>query len=249
MYNRMSEAYNLRTIDLTSIDKNMIAENMNINEPFTIYSNRDQMKYFPVFYSLDEALSASPSRGVHLIVPGLLPAPDGKWKTGSPHKIYYMPNDSKPHHHGDAPHHLVDWDISEVFEMKDMKWHSVENKRIQKYRNVKGILDFNKGLGNKPVETWIDWRIPHNKKQYPELIVKKNSIIWWDFYNTHNLGMVNTKRKYSVNDLSDVRVISKNSDKKSQTLVTIMNKVGVYYFVCSVKGHAKLGHKIIIKVI
>ena len=44
MYNRMSEAYNLRTINLTSIYKNMIDENKNINEPFTIYSNLDQMK-------------------------------------------------------------------------------------------------------------------------------------------------------------------------------------------------------------
>ena len=44
-------------------------------------------------------------------------------------------------------------------------------------------------------------------------------------------------------------MVSEESEKNSQTLVTIMNKRGTYYFVCTVKGHAELGHKIIIKVI
>ena len=256
MYSLVRETYkpqqfrmNSKVIDLTNINKNKISNNMNIKEPFEIYSTRDEMKYFPVFYTLDKAKKKSPSNGVHLLVPGIMPAPDGHWKTGKKDKIYYMPNDSKPHHHGDAPHHLVKWDINEVFEVKDMRWSQVEGKSIKKYRQNKDIVNFNKGMSNTAVETWIDWRIPHNKQDYPELIVRKNSIIWWDFYNTHNLGMLRTKREYDNNEFTNVMRVSKKSFEDSQTLVTIMNEVGTYYFVCSVPGHAEMGHKIIIKVI
>ena len=236
-------------IDLTQINKDKIALNMTLEEPFELNSTKDKMRFFPMFYSLEKALEASPSNGVHLIVPGLLPAPDGLWKTGDPEKIYYMPNDSKPHHHGDAPHHLVEWDIDEVFEMNDMDWHEVEGKSIEKYRNKKEIIAFNKGENGTAVETWIDWRIPHDQKDYPYLVVKKYSIIWWDFFNTHNLGLVGTEDEFINNDFSNVKQVSKEDEKKSQTLVTIMNKRGTFYFVCSVKGHAQIGHKIIIKVI
>ena len=238
-------------IDLTKLDKDQIALNMTLEEPFELNSTKDKMRFFPMFYSLDKALEASPTNGVHLIVPGLLPAPHGVWKTGDPEKIYYMPNDSKPHHHGDAPHHLVDWDIDEVFELNDMKWHDVEGKSIEKYRSKKEIVAFNAGENGTAVETWIDWRIPHDQKDYPHLIVKKYSIIWWDFFNTHNLGLVGSEDDFINNNLTTENLIqvSKEDEKKSQTLVTIMNKRGTFYFVCSVKGHSEIGHKIIIKVI
>ena len=253
MYSRIIEAYGYnnfsynKVIDLSNIN-NMIS-NVHMDKPITLYSTTDKMKYFPVYNTLKGAIKNSPSKGVHLLVPGLLPAPDGHWRIGEKHKIYYMPNDSKPHHHGDAPHHLVEWDINEVFEVKDMNWYEVEGKRIQKYRQHKDIVNFNKGHSNTAVETWIDWRIPHNQQDYPQLIVRKNSIIWWDFYNTHNLGMLRTKEEYNNNDFTNAIIVSKMNNKNSQTLVTIMNEKGTYYFVCTVPGHAQMGHKIIIKVI
>ena len=250
MYRKLREAYkNKQVIDLTNLTSTNISSNMFESEPLTLKSTKDNKKYFPVFYTLENALRASPSNSVHLLVPGLLPAPDGFWTTGGKNKIYYMPNDSKPHHHGDAPHHLVDWDIHEVYNMSTMSWNPVEGKSIEKYRNHPDIVNFNRGKSNTAVETWINWRIPHNEKEYPELVVKKNSIIWWDFYNTHNLALVLNKTDYDNNNVSDIRRVSKSSNKESQTLVTIMDKIGTYYFVCSVSGHAQMGHKIKIIVI
>jgi len=250
MYRKLREAYkNKQVINLTNLSSMNISSDMYESEPLTLKSTKDNKKYFPVFYTLKNAIRASPSNSVHLLVPGLLPAPDGFWTTGVRNKIYYMPNDSKPHHHGDSPHHLVKWDIDEVYKMSSMSWEKVEGKSIKEYRNHPDIIKFYRGMSDSAVETWINWRIPHNEKEYPELIVKKNSIVWWDFFNTHNLGLVLNKIDYVNNNFNNIIRVSKNNNKESQTLVTIMDKIGTYYFVCSVSGHAQMGHKIKIMVI
>lgn len=250
MYRKLFETYksiDSNIIDLSNISKYDIVNNMYITEPIELYSTTEQMKYFPLYYTLEKAIKHSPSNSVHLIVPGLMPASNGVWSSGDESKIYYMPNDSKPHHHGESPHHLVNWDIDKVYEMREMSWRPVENKGISKYR---GILDrFNRGMSNSAIETWINWKIPHNNMEYPSLIVRKNSIIWWDFYNTHNLCIVNSESEYNNNDFSNMIKISEDSLKDFQTLVTIMNKEGIYYFVCSIGNHAVMGHKIKIQVI
>lgn len=222
--------------------------------PLTLSSNLEEKGYFPVFTNILEAKDNSPTKSVHLIIPGLLPAPNAVWSEGDPRKIYLMPNDSKPHMHGDAPHHMVEWDIDKVFEMYDLKYHSVKNKKIEKYREKKGIKAFNSGeTQDVPIETWINWRIPYDSKDYPNLIVKKNSIIWWDFYNSHNLGLVSNEDDYTNNKFDDAILIEDKTgvadEINSSTVVTIMNKTGTYYFVCTIPGHAESGHKIIIKVI
>ena len=219
------------------------------DEPIELYSNNEEMKYFPMFKDYQKAIDASPTNGFHLVIPGLLPAPNSFWKMEEPEGIWLMPNDSKPHHHGDAPHHLVEWDINEVFELSDKKFHSVENKKITKYRGKKEIISFYEGESNSAIETWIHWRIPYDKKDYPVLVVKKHSIIWWDYFKTHTLALVETEEEYEENNFDRALMISSDEDKKSETVVTIMNKRGTFYFVCTIEGHAELGHKIVIKVI
>ena len=44
-------------------------------------------------------------------------------------------------------------------------------------------------------------------------------------------------------------ILLPNEKKKLQVKVTIMDKVGNFYFLCSVPGHAEDGHKIKIVVI
>lgn len=246
MYKTIIETYieSHKTIDLTNIVLNL---NVNKQEPFELYSTTDKLKFFPVYNNIKKAISASPSKSVHLLVPGLMPASNGEWTNSVKDSIYYMPNDSKPHHHGDSPHHLVEWDIDKVFEMSNMSWNEVEGKSIRRYRDR---LDrFNRGINNSAIETWINWRIPHDSREYPSIIVKRGSIIWWDFYNTHNLCLVNNEYEYNNNIFDKVYKISEDSLSDFQTLVTIMDKEGTYYFVCSVSEHAKYGHKIKIKVI
>jgi hypothetical protein len=99
------------------------------------------------------------------------------------------------------------------------------------------------------VETWIHWRIPYDKKEYPTLKVKKDSIIWWDFNNEHhNLNIVNEKsyNKNTINDDTDINIgkLVTPQHGNMQIIVTIMDEPGTYYFLCSIKGHAELGHKI-----
>lgn len=235
-------------IDLTNI--NCGAWDKTPKGAIELKSTKEEMKTFPCYKDFNEALEASPTKGFHLVVPGLLPAPNSSWTEGKPEDIWLMPNDSKPHHHGDAPHHLVDWDISEVFEMVDLKYHSVKNKKIKKYREKKEIQNFYEGNENSAIETWINWRIPYDEKDYPVLIVNKYSIIWWDFYNTHNLALVDNEDNYTSNNFENSEIIYENdSTEGSHTLVTVMNKRGNFYFACTKKGHAELGHKIIIRVV
>ena len=159
-----------------------------------------------------------------------------------------MPNDKKPHLHGDAPHHEAMFEIDEVFKISENKYFPTKNKQIAEYRSNKGIVNFNNGKANTPVEVWIHWRIPYNEKEYPMLIVKKNSIVWWDFTKHHNLFLLKNKIDYENNDFKNSIKISKDKDI-SQTLVTFMDKVGIFYFVCTYGDHAERGHKIVIKVI
>jgi len=200
----------------------------------------------PVFENPLNAKKESPTDGVHITVPGLMPASNDIWEDKS-NTVYYMPNDQKPHFHGDAPHHMAMFDINEVFHMNENRYFKTVNKQIKNYRNEPGIIDFNNGKSNTPVEVWIHWRIPYDKKEYPKLIVKKNSIIWWDFTNHHNLVIVDSEENYKNNKFKKSKEIS--TGKELNTLVTFMNKTGTFYFACTRYGHAKNGHKIKIHVI
>ena len=231
------------TIDLTNLQPD-INKKENKNGK-TIYAKKEKGKITPVFENPLNARNISPTKSVHISVPGLMPTSNDMWEDGTK-TIYYMPNDKKPHFHGDAPHHMNMFDINEVYHMKDNKYYPTINKQIEKYRNIPGIIKFNNGLNNTPVEVWIHWRIPYNKKDYPVLIVKKNSIIWWDFTNHHNLVIVDSKNNYDKNIFTQSKIISKNKD--INTLVTFMDKEGIFYFACSVSNHSKSGHKIIIQV-
>tara|TARA_B100001121_G_scaffold309453_1_gene336356 strand:+ start:20813 stop:21976 length:1164 start_codon:yes stop_codon:yes gene_type:complete len=217
------------------------------DEGKSINSKIEKGIFTPVFKNPLNAKKLSPTRGVHISVPGLMPASNDTWKDDT-NTVYYMPNDKKPHLHGDAPHHEAMFEIDEVFEMSQNKYFPTNNKQIVEYRNNKGIVDFNNGEANTPVEVWIHWRIPYNEKEYPMLIVRKNSIVWWDFTKHHNLFLLKNKIDYENNKFKNSIKISKD-ENESQTLVTFMDKVGTFYFVCTVDGHAKMGHKIVIKVI
>ena len=133
--------------------------------------------------------------------------------------------------------------------MSKNKYKKVKNKKIEEYRSKRGIKNFNNGKSSTPIETWIHWRIPYDYKEYPMLIVRKHSIIWWDYFKTHTLALVETEEEYEENNFDRALMISSDEDKKSETVVTIMNKRGTFYFVCTIEGHAELGHKIVIKVI
>ena len=43
------------------------------------------------------AKKMSPTNSVHLVVPGLLPASNKSWINYNQNKMFYMPNDLKPH--------------------------------------------------------------------------------------------------------------------------------------------------------
>lgn len=230
-------------IDLTELKPSGKSEPL---EGKTIYAKIEKGEFSPVFENPLKAKRLSPTSGVHISVPGLMPASNDTWEDGS-NKIYYMPNDKKPHLHGDAPHHQAMFEIDEVYQMNEDKYFPTENKQIARYRNTQEIKDFNAGKNNTAVEVWIHWRIPYDKKEYPELIVRKNSIIWWDFTNHHNLFIVDNVDNYNNNNFGNSKEISRN--KELNTLVTFMNKKGTFYFACTKPNHAKWGHKIKITVI
>jgi hypothetical protein len=232
-------------IDLTKLEPDKINENPNGER---IFATNEKKQFFPMFENAKNAKKLSET-GVHLSVPGLMPASNSTWKNvDDPNKIYYMPNDLKPHYHGDAPHHMAMFDIDKVYEMEANDYFNTENKKITKYRNMDGIKKFNDGEKHTPVEVWIHWRIPYDGNEYPILIVKKNSIVWWDFTGMHNLVLVDSEQNYKNNNFNNSKLISQ-SGKDINTLVTFMNKVGKFYFACSIPGHAGNGHKIVIKVI
>lgn len=234
-------------IDLTNLNPT----NTELSKDFEIKSKIEKKKFYPMFLNPKDAKKASKSKTIHLAVPGLIPASPDVWKNyKNKNQIFYMPNDKKPHFHGDAPHHAAKFSIDQVWLMSKNKYKKVKNKQIEEYRSKRGIKNFNNGKSSTPVETWIHWRIPYDDKEYPMLKVRKHSIIWWDFINMHNLMLINNKKDYDNNIFNSNNSIKISTDKpQKETLITIMDKVGKYYFACTILNHAKYGHKIVIKVI
>jgi hypothetical protein len=238
---------NSKIIDLS----NLKPTNLEEQTDFKIKSKIERKKFYPMYLNPKDAKNASKSKTIHLAIPGLMPASPDVWENyKEKNQIFYMPNDKKPHFHGDAPHHFANFSIKKVWIMSKNKYKSVKNKRIESFRSKKGIVRFNNGKSSTPIETWIHWRIPYDSKDYPDLIIRKNSIIWWDFTNMHNLILINNENDYKKNNfnIKNSIKISDNVTEK-ETLVTIMDKVGIFFFVCSTPGHAQSGHKIKIKVI
>lgn len=232
-----------KIIDLTETNPKDLKEPENGIE---IYDNVSKKKYSPMFFNPINAKNISKTKTTHLVVPGLLPAPDRQWKDYQKDKIFYMPNDLVPHFHGEAQHHenQSGFEVNKVFLLSTQDFAEVKDKQLKKYRIL--LDDFNNGIANQPIETWIQWQIPYNQKPYPELFVRKNSIIWWDFDISHNLNLV-SEDVYNSNK-GEGKLIQLNNNKL-QVVVTIMDTVGKFYFMCTIGGHAKAGHKIIINVI
>ena len=230
---------------------NLKPTNSELSKDFEIGSSIEKKKFYPMFLNPKDAKNASTTGTIHISVPGLMPAPNDSWKNYKVNnQVFYMPNDKKPHFHGDAPHHQAKFSIDKVWLMSKNKYKKVKNKQIKKYRNKPGIIDFNNGRSSTPVETWIHWRIPYDNKEYPKLIVRKNSIIWWDFTSMHNLMIVDNLEDYQDNKFNKKNTIKLSTDKPDkETLITIMDKPGEFYFACTVQSHAQNGHKIIIQVI
>ena len=226
---------------------NLIQNSSDEKEPFEIHSNKGKKtKFFPMYTSIEKAVTASPTQGCHLVIPGLLPANGSSWKYKNEKQVFYMPNDIKPHFHGDATHHNGNFDIEKVFKLSTKRFDYVKDKKLEEYRQ--NLKLFNLGKSNEPIETWIHWRIPYNTKEYPKIIVKKNSIIWWDLNSMHHNLVLVDKNQYDINIFNKNLIEISEGNKHMEIIVTIMDTIGTYYFVCTKKGHANLGHKIIIDV-
>ena len=121
-------------------------------------------------------------------------------------------------------------------------------KQLIAFRNkIKGFSD---GQAKTPVETWIHWKIPSDEKEYPTLRVQKDSIIWWDYSDMHNLSYVKSADRYKQNKSNSEDILIEDNVNEGMNIVaTIMDKVGKFHFLCSVPGHAGLGHKIVIDVV
>ena len=81
------------------------------------------------------------------------------------------------------------------------------------------------------------------------LRVKIFSIIWWDFLSTHNLVLVDNEENYDDDNFTGSEKLISTGMKDKETLVTIMDQPGTYYFACTIMGHSKMGHKIKIEVV
>ena len=55
-------------IDLTQINKDKIALNMTLEEPFELNSTKDKMRFFPMFYSLEKATLIDVSLNLNCLV-------------------------------------------------------------------------------------------------------------------------------------------------------------------------------------
>ena len=233
-----------KTLDLV----NLIQNSSDHKGSLEIHSNQGQKtKFFPMYTTIKEAVAASPTQGCHLVIPGLLPANGSSWKYQNEKQVFYMPNDIKPHFHGDATHHNASFDIEKVFKLSTKMFDSVKDKKLEEYRN--NLRLFYLGIPKQPIETWIHWRIPYNKREYPKISVKKNSIIWWDFNSMHHNLVLVDKDQYEQNLFTKDNIKISEGNKSMEIIVTIMDTIGTYYFVCTKEGHANLGHKIIIHVI
>ena len=247
--NKVNQVTENNTIDLTNINPNTNIEELNGLTVYADYNNSEDKKFFPMFINPLDAKKISPTNSVHLIVPGLMPASNKKWIDYNQYQIFYMPNDLKPHFHGEAMHHKDNkgFQVKKVFLLSTNDFTDVKNKQLQEYRD--NLDDFNNGKSSTPIETWIHWMIPYNSQDYPDLIIKKNSVLWWDFNQYHNLNIV-SEESYNNNvaNGSNDKLLKLNNNNL-QIIVTIMDKVGTFYFLCSIYGHASMGHKIKISVI
>ena len=183
--------------------------NLNKNEDsngIEVFDTVSDDKYSPMFINPLNAKKLSSTSTVHVVIPGILPASNGTWKDYDKEQVFYMPNDFKPHFHGEAQHHKAGkgFEITKVFLLSSETFTNVNNKKLEEYR--KHLQDFNEGKSKTAVETWIHWRIPYDSKPYPKLTVKRNSIIWWDFTNEHDLNLV-SKNNYENDSVDDDSVL------------------------------------------
>ena len=291
-------------IDLTNLKPNKTLEEKKDGLEI-LTSKKKKINFSPMFENPLNAKKKSPTKSIHLVVPGLMPVLPETWKEYDEKKIFYMPNDFIPHFHGSASHHEgngFQLDRAFILSKKDfietskklktfrdklegfnngepetpietwIHWKIPDNK-IQ-YKDLKirenSILwwdfdnnhnlfccsekSFNNGDSGTPIETWIHWKIPDNEKQYKDLKIRKNSILWWDFEDWHNLYYCSKesfdKNKVNKKDTENIKIEDNlNKGKGKNIVVTIMDQIGDYYFICSVGNHAEKGHKIKITVV
>ena len=251
-------------IDLTNLKPNKtLKEKKDGLEILT--SKKKKINFSPMFENPLNAKKKSPTKSIHLVVPGLMPVLPETWIGYDKKKIFYMPNDFTPHFHGSASHHEGDGfqlDRAFILSKKDFTETTKElkifrdgepetpietSKKLKTYRDK--LKGFNDGEPETPIETWIHWKIPDNEEQYKDLKIRKNSILWWDFKNWHNLYYC-SKESFDNNKVNKKDTeIKDNLNKGKNIVVTIMDEIGDYYFICSVTGHAKNGHKIKITVV
>jgi hypothetical protein len=235
-------------IDLTNLKPGKTFEEN--EEGLEILTSKEKKKNFsPMFENPLNAKKKSPTKSIHLVVPGLMPVLPETWIGYDKKKIFYMPNDFTPHFHGSASHHEGDGfqlDRAFILSKKDF---TETTKKLETFRDK--LEGFNDGKPKTPIETWIHWKIPDNEEQYKDLKIRKNSILWWDFKNWHNLYYCSKESfdKNKVNKKDTEIEDNLNKGKGKNIVVTIMDQIGDYYFICSVPGHAESGHKIKITVV
>ena len=209
-------------------------------------------EYSPVTHNIIESVKMSEVGNAHVLIQGLLPAPKLQLKGYDLNKVFYMPNNFTPHKHGAAQHHqaLEKFKVEKVFSVKRCDFDIITSKEEQislsSYR--RNLKEFNEGKSNTAIETWIHWKIPSDELAYPELYCKVNSIIWWDMNTHHDLNFVSEKN-YRENKRGEGKELEGYSAKDLKIILTVMDKPGTYYFLCSIGNHAERGHKIKIIVV
>jgi len=214
--------------------------------------DENNKEYSPVTHSVNESVKMSEVGNAHVLIQGLLPAPKLQLKDYDLNKVFYMPNNFTPHRHGAAQHHqaLEKFKVEKVFSVKKGGFDIITSKKEQislsSYR--RNLKEFNEGKSNTAIETWIHWKIPSDELPYPELYCKVNSILWWDMDTHHDLNFV-SEENYNENKKGDGKELEGYSTKDLKIILTVMDKPGTYYFLCSMSNHAERGHKIKIIVI
>ena len=240
------------------MESNNIIDLTNLKPGTNLKKKKDGLKiltsiderFKPMFENPLNAKKKSPTKSIHLVVPGLMPVLPETWIGYDKKKIFYMPNDFTPHFHGSASHHEGDgFQLDRAF-ILSKKYFIKTTKELKDFRNE--LEGFNNGEPETPIETWIHWKIPDNEIQYKDLKIRKNSILWWDFKDWHNLYYCSKEsfnnNKVDEEDKENIK-IEDNLNKGKNIVVTIMDQIGDYYFICSVPGHAESGHKIKITVV
>jgi hypothetical protein len=121
-------------IDLSNIKPFFLNEDKNGVVVYANYTDYKNKKFSPMFVNPLNARILSPTNSIHLVVPGLMPAHNKTWLKYPNNKIFYMPNDLKPHFHGEAQHHMSDmkgFEIDQIFSIKKKGSIRVENKKIK----------------------------------------------------------------------------------------------------------------------